>query len=88
MFVTYVLYSQKFNKIYIGYTADLIDRFHSHNQLATKGYTVNFRPWTVILVDFFDNKSDAIRREKQLKSSRGRTYIWDFIYNDGLISVS
>ena len=27
MFVTYALYSQNFNKIYIGYTADLIDRF-------------------------------------------------------------
>jgi hypothetical protein len=28
MFVTYALYSQNFNKIYIGYTADLIDRIY------------------------------------------------------------
>lgn len=39
--------------IYIGYTSDLIDRFHSHNQFATKGYTVKFRPWQVIYIEFF-----------------------------------
>ncbi len=75
MFVTYVLYSKKYDKIYIGYTANLIDRFHSHNQLATKGYTLKFRPWEVAIVVFFDNKKDAMKHEKQLKSSRGRAYI-------------
>ena len=43
MFVTYVLYSEKFDKIYIGYTSDLINRFHSHNSLAKKGYSIKFR---------------------------------------------
>lgn len=42
MFVTYVLYSADHDKIYIGYTSDLIDRFHSHNEFAIKGYTINF----------------------------------------------
>ncbi len=75
MFVTYVLYSCKFQKIYIGFTSGLIARFHSHNYLATKGFTVKFRPWTVILVEFFDHKIDAMNREKELKSSRGREFI-------------
>ncbi|MHA8075018.1 GIY-YIG nuclease family protein, partial [Aquirufa sp. TARAVU-A1A] len=34
-----VLYSATFDKIYIGYTSDLISRFHSHNSLAKSGYT-------------------------------------------------
>ena len=75
MFVTYVLYSTVHNKIYIGYTSDLIDRFHSHNEFATKGYTIKFRPWELIYVEFFDLKLDAIKREKELKSSRGRDFI-------------
>ncbi|WP_300357300.1 GIY-YIG nuclease family protein [Fluviicola sp.] len=75
MFVTYVLYSPVHDKIYIGYTSDLIDRFRSHNQFATKGHTIKFRPWEVIHIEFFDSKSEAMKREKELKSSRGRDFI-------------
>jgi putative endonuclease len=74
MYVVYVLHSQKFDKIYIGYTSDLIDRFMSHNKLSTKGFTANFRPWKVIYVEFIENKSMALTREKQLKSARGRIF--------------
>jgi len=31
MFCVYILYSFKFNKLYIGQTANLIARFKSHN---------------------------------------------------------
>ena len=75
MFVTYVLYSSTSGKIYIGYTSDLISRFHAHNELATKGFTLKFRPWTVEYVEFFDAKQEAMKREKELKSSRGRHFI-------------
>jgi putative endonuclease len=75
MFTTYVLYSQKFDKIYIGHTADLITRFYFHNELAIKGYTIKYRPWIVVYVEFFDTRSQAMKREKELKSSRGRNYI-------------
>ncbi|MEY2792991.1 MAG: hypothetical protein RJA76_983 [Bacteroidota bacterium] len=85
MFVTYVLFSEKFNKIYIGFTNNLITRFHSHNQLATKGFTIKYRPWKVLLVEFFDTKKEACIREKQLKSRKGREFIKNYI---GFISVS
>jgi len=75
MYVTYVLYSNSFDKIYIGYTSGLLERFKSHNNLGTKGFTVLCRPWIVVHVEFFENKAEAMRREKQLKSSRGRNYI-------------
>ena len=75
MFVAYALYSSKFDKIYIGYTSDLIDRFKSHNFHSPKGFTKKFRPWIVIYVDFFETKSAAMKREKELKSSRGRDFI-------------
>jgi putative endonuclease len=75
MFVTYVLYSAKFNKLYIGYTNDLISRFNSHNVLAKTGYTVRYRPWEVIHIEYFESKMEALKREKELKSSRGRAFI-------------
>ena len=75
MFTVYVLYSEKFDKIYIGYTSDLKQRFLSHNELAHKGYTVKFRPWKIVYTESFVNKSDALKREKQLKTSRGRFFI-------------
>lgn len=58
MFVTYVLYSVTFNKIYIGYTSSLIERFRSHNFLSQKGYTFKYRPWIVAYVEFFDLKAE------------------------------
>ncbi|GIQ57707.1 hypothetical protein Flavo103_08430 [Flavobacterium collinsii] len=42
-FVVYILYSEKFNKTYTGFTSNLIERFKSHNLLETKGYTLKFR---------------------------------------------
>jgi putative endonuclease len=79
MFVTYALYSEKFDKLYIEFTQDLISRFHSHNSLAKSGYTVKYRPWKVIYVDFFETKLAAIHREKELKSNRGRMFLRDLI---------
>ena len=75
MFVVYVLYSETHDKIYIGFTSNLIARFHSHNFLGTKGWTIKFRPWMVVLVEFFDLKKDAQKRENELKSAQGRLFI-------------
>ena len=75
MFTVYVLYSESFDKIYIGFTSNLEQRFLSHNKLGKKGWTVKFRPWKIIHTEEFNEKSDALKREKQLKSSRGRNWI-------------
>ena len=74
-FVVYILHSEKYDKFYKGYTTSLIERFKSHNELATKGYTVKFRPWVVVHVEIYTTKSEAIRREKYLKSGAGRAWI-------------
>ncbi|GEM_PF-2774745 len=47
-YVVYVLYSIRYDKIYIGYTSNLIERFKSHNVLGKKGWTIRFRPWQVV----------------------------------------
>ena len=74
-FTVYVLYSEKYEKIYIGYTSNLEQRLKSHNELGKKGYTIRYRPWKVIHTEKFESKREAMIREKQLKSSRGRNFI-------------
>ncbi len=78
-FVTYVLYSDTYKKIYIGYTSNLIARFRSHNHLGTKGYTLRYRPWKVVYVKFHKTKKEAMHHEKYLKSGKGRNYIHQHI---------
>jgi putative endonuclease len=79
MFIVYVLYSEKHNKMYIGYTSNIEQRLLSHNELGTKGYTLRYRPWKLIYTESFLLKLDAMKREKQLKSAKGREFIWNFI---------
>jgi putative endonuclease len=79
MFTVYVLYSREFEKIYIGFTSDLETRFKSHNELGTKGWTIKYRPWIILYQEEFDSKSEAMKRERELKSGRGREFIWSLI---------
>lgn len=79
MYTVYVLYSESFNKIYIGYSSNLSQRLLSHNKFATKGYTVKYRPWTLIYSEEYNTKKEAIIREKQLKTAKGRNFVWNLI---------
>ncbi|OQP52116.1 endonuclease [Niastella yeongjuensis] len=84
MFTVYVLYSIHFDKIYIGYSSDLADRFKSHNELATKGWTIKFRPWSILHTEDFVSKSEAMKRELQLKSAAGRRFIRELVTKNQL----
>ncbi len=79
MFVVYALYSLTYNKIYIGFTSDLEQRLKSHNKLGKKGWTIKFRPWELIYSEECSLKSEALKREKQLKSATGRNFIRSLI---------
>ncbi len=74
-YVVYILASNRTPKLYKGFTTNLIERFKSHNQLSTKGWTVRFRPWRVVFVQFFLNKKEAMDFEKFLKTGAGREWI-------------
>lgn len=74
MFYTYVLQSEKDNKLYIGWTDDLRSRLDKHN----KGLTISTklrRPFKLIYYEACINKQGAIKREKALKTGFGRAYL-------------
>jgi len=74
-YTVYILYSKTYDKIYIGFTSDIINRFHSHNNLGKKGWTIRYRPWAVIYCEFYEEKCMAMEREKQLKGAKAREWI-------------
>ena len=74
-YVVYILASSKTKKLYKGYTSNLIERFKSHNALSEKGWTVRYRPWSVVFVRFFKTKKEAMCFEKYLKTGVGREWI-------------
>jgi putative endonuclease len=74
-FFVYVLHSVQFDKIYIGYTTNVEARFRSHDLFSKKGWTKRFRPWTLAHTEAFATKREALMREKQLKSAKGREFI-------------
>jgi putative endonuclease len=76
MYTVYVLYSSAYNKIYIGCSGNVEARLLSHNEMGTKGWTIKFRPWVLVHKEEFELKSEALRREKELKTGSGREWIW------------
>jgi putative endonuclease len=79
MYYVYVLYSKANNKIYIGFSTDPEKRLQSHNDPRNKGWTKRYQPWEMVLTETFTKKGDALLREKQLKTSRGRAFIRSII---------
>jgi putative endonuclease len=43
--------------------------------LSKKGWTIKFRPWELVHTEYFEIKMEAMQREKELKTYRGREYI-------------
>jgi putative endonuclease len=71
MFTVYILLSEKDNKRYIGFTDNLYRRIAEHN--AGKVKSTRFRrPLKLIYSETYPNKSDAMRREKEIKSKKGK----------------
>ncbi len=74
MYFVYALYSQKLDIIYVGQTDNPDRRFSEHNRGYSK-YTKRTNDWKLIFKQEFPTRSEAIKRERQLKSSRGRAFL-------------
>ena len=77
-YFTYALYSKTFHKIYVGQTMNLEKRLEEHNS-GLSNYTKRYIPWEIIYTENHQTRSDAVLREKQLKSQKGREFIWKII---------
>ncbi len=80
MFIVYVLYNSKVGKTYTGQTEDISRRVQQHNDHSLGGFTARYPgKWVLIYEESVATRPEALKREKQLKSGNGRTFIKSFI---------
>jgi putative endonuclease len=79
----YAVYNRENNKIYIGQTENLNERLKLHNTKEFVGsFTSRFNGhWELIYKEEVKTRKEALIREKQLKSYRGREFIKKFIHS-------
>jgi len=84
MFTVYAIISESTDKIYIGQTIDLVVRLEQHNNVEkhlSQFTSQNKGPWKLIYKEEYKTRGEALKREKQLKSYRGREFIRNLIKN-------
>jgi len=73
-FCVYILRSESSGRYYIGQTHDLQKRLAYHQANYSKSLK-NRGPWKLVYHEEFPTRSDAVRRERYLKSQKDRAFI-------------
>ena len=72
-FVVYILINSNY-QTYVGQTNNIMLRLERHNAGLVHS-TVSGRPWYILFTEEYQTRSEAMKREKWLKSGIGREYI-------------
>ena len=67
----YIIYSETRDRYNIGASADPTARLERHNN-SRKGFTASGQPWRLVYSEAYSTKSEALKRERQLKSWKNR----------------
>jgi len=71
VFHVYILRSERTGRFHTGSCEDLADRLYRHNSGQSPA-TRQGVLWTVVHAEEFDTRAEAVRRERYLKTGRGR----------------
>lgn len=66
----YILASKKNGTLYVGITSDLIKRVYQHKNGMISGFTKKYKVNKLMYFEQYEDISEAIKREKQLKGWR------------------
>ena len=80
MFYVYILQSLKDFSFYVGQCDDLDYRMSKHFDGMSK-YTATKRPLRLVYFEVFVTRSEALKREKEIKKMKSRKYIEQLISN-------
>lgn len=75
LYKVYILYAPVHDKLFIGVTSSLIDRMKSHNSNEPEDWTSIYKPWTLVHMELYSDKSEALRREAFLEGASGEIFI-------------
>ncbi|NBW35588.1 MAG: GIY-YIG nuclease family protein [Cytophagia bacterium] len=76
IFHVYILESESSGAWYYGFTEDIDQRLRDHQSNRSK-YTRFKGPWKLIFKRAFLDKTEALRFEKYLKTTRNKDYIME-----------
>lgn len=85
MYYLYVLYSLKDGNLYKGTSSDPAKRFIRHNSGGNKS-TAHRKPFVLLLLEEFIDKSEAQRQERYYKSLEGGTELKQMLVAKGILS--
>ncbi|NND52975.1 MAG: GIY-YIG nuclease family protein [Flavobacteriaceae bacterium] len=71
MHYVYAIWSESHDKIYVGFSENPDKRLEYHNTGRSK-YTKSFKPWKRFYLEQVESKTEALKKEKYLKSGWGR----------------
>jgi putative endonuclease len=74
MHFVYILLSLKTNKFYVGSTSNIDDRLNRHQSGYSKATKAGV-PWKMVYTEQFHLKSDALKRELEIKSWKSHAKI-------------
>ena len=74
-FYVYVLYSNRLDKYYVGYTQNPTERLKFHNSEQNRIWTKRGQPWELKKVFEFDTTTQARKAENKIKKQRNRQFI-------------
>ena len=77
MFYVYIIYSPSLDKYYIGQTENIESRLFRHLNSGNKS-TKKAKDWVLKHFEIFNSRSEAIKRELEIKSKKSRKYIESF----------
>ena len=83
MYFVYILFSEGFDKYYIGQTNSLENRLERHNEFdLSNTYTSKYRPWMLVaFVEIGTDRGDAMKVERRLKALKSKKIIANFVEN-------
>ena len=75
-FFIYILYSEKSQIYYVGYTSDIKKRIIQHNDLSENSFTSKHRPWILkALFEVNGTEADAMQIENFIKKQKSSKFI-------------
>ncbi|OAZ04650.1 GIY-YIG nuclease family protein [Flavobacterium succinicans] len=74
-FTVYILYSKSADKFYVGHTSMSIDERLRRHLSNHNGFTGRIKDWELFYSEKFSEKSEAIKREKEIKSWKSKVKI-------------
>ena len=80
MYFVYILQSLSTSKYYIGSTNNILRRFHQHQSGYSK-FTRKRGPWFMPYYEIYKSRSEAVKRELELKSKKTSASILQIISN-------